>query len=448
VSARIAFVSPCGGGNLGDAAIVDSLIHGVRARLPGAEILGFTGNPDDTAVRHGVTAFHMRAPFGGRAKSVAEAAAPGEASEAAAHAGTAEEDAESAAPRRRSLVRRVLRSVPGARASWQTAVHFAADNRHYRTVAGQLRGCDLVIISGGGQFDELFGGPFKHPYALWRFGGMARDVGARFAILSVGTGTLTSPGRLFVRRALALADYASFRDMRSRELVGEGTERALVVPDLAYALPLGAEPPAVPPPSPSARSVVGLSPMAYADPRFWPQADLAQYRRHVASLARMTVDLVRAGHQVVLFTTDGPDRLAVEELRAEVLPALRPDERALLRAPEVSGVPALLDILSGVHVVISARFHGVLLAHVMGRPTLAVAHERKVATLMDDMGHKRFCWPIDAFDPTRAWQRFLELDEGRATLAADIRARAAEYRGRVENQYDRVLTAPARARAS
>jgi polysaccharide pyruvyl transferase WcaK-like protein len=443
VSARIAFVSPCGGGNLGDAAIVDSLIHGVRARLPGAEIVGFTGNPTDTAVRHGVTAFHMRAPFGPPPKPGATGLEP-----------DPEPDEAEAAPEARrpaSLVRRVLREVPGARATWQTAVHFAADNRHYRTVADRLRGFDLVVISGGGQFDELFGGPFKHPYALWRFGGMARHAGARFAILSVGTGTLTSPGRLFVRRALALANYASFRDVRSRELVGEGTERAFVVPDLAYALPVGADPPAVPPPSPSVRSVVGLSPMAYADPRFWPVKDLAQYRQHVSSLARMTVDLVRAGHEVVLFTTDGPDRLAVDELRAEVLPALRPEERDLLRAPEVSGVPALLEILRGVHVVVSARFHGVLLAHVMGRPTLAIAHERKVATLMDDMGHKRFCWPIDGFDPAQAWRRFAELNEGRAALAADIRTQAAEYRRRVEHQYDQVLqalTAGARAQAS
>src|SRR4051812_46298282 len=55
--AKIGFISPCGWGNLGDAAIVDSLIHGIRTRLPQARIVGFTLNPADTRARHGVDAY-------------------------------------------------------------------------------------------------------------------------------------------------------------------------------------------------------------------------------------------------------------------------------------------------------------------------------------------------------------------------------------------------------
>src|SRR5262245_55533497 len=55
--AKIGFIGPCGWGNLGDAAIVDSLIHGIRTRLPRARIVGFTLTPDDTRVRHGVDAY-------------------------------------------------------------------------------------------------------------------------------------------------------------------------------------------------------------------------------------------------------------------------------------------------------------------------------------------------------------------------------------------------------
>src|SRR5690349_737954 len=54
---RVAFVSPSGLGNLGDAAIIDSLIAGVRLRSPGAELVGFTLNPEDTRARHGVEAY-------------------------------------------------------------------------------------------------------------------------------------------------------------------------------------------------------------------------------------------------------------------------------------------------------------------------------------------------------------------------------------------------------
>jgi polysaccharide pyruvyl transferase WcaK-like protein len=425
VPRRIAFVSPCGGGNLGDAAIIDSLIGGIRARVPDAEIVGFTGNPGDTARRHGVDAFPLRAALGVQTPA---AAADG-----------AEPVGEEPAHRGEPLWKRLLRRVPAAQSSRRTAVRLMADTRYYRQVEQRLRGYDLIVVAGGGQFDELFGGPFRHPYTLWRFGMMARSVGARFAILSVGTGTLRRVGRLFVRRTLALADWASFRDSRSRQLVGAGAARAAVVPDLAYGRQLERQPAPVAPADPSARSVVGVSPMAYGDPRFWPRHDQALYRQHVASLARLTIDLLGAGHEVVLFSTDGPDRLSVEELRSEVGPALRPEQRARLRVPEVGSVERLLEILGSVEVVVAARFHGVLLAHLVGRPALAIAHERKVATLMDEMGQSRFCTPIDSFDVAGARRTFDEMHAGRAALAADIRTRVAQYRRRVDDQYDRLL---------
>src|SRR5262245_46895787 len=53
---RVAFVSPSGLGNLGDAAIIEAFLAGVRRRRPGAEIVGFTLNPADTQERHGVDA--------------------------------------------------------------------------------------------------------------------------------------------------------------------------------------------------------------------------------------------------------------------------------------------------------------------------------------------------------------------------------------------------------
>jgi polysaccharide pyruvyl transferase WcaK-like protein len=191
--------------------------------------------------------------------------------------------------------------------------------------------------------------------------------------------------------------------------------------------------------------------MAYGDPRFWPKHDQPLYRRHVAALAKLTVDLLVAGHEVVLFSTDGPDKVSVAELQAEVGPSLSPEQRARLRAPEITGVARLLEILGSVEVVVSARFHGVLLAHVVGRPALAIAHERKVSTLMDEMGQSRFCTPIDAFDAARAGQSLGELLATRATLAADIRTRVAVYRRQVDEQYDQLLrpwAAQTTARAS
>ena len=54
---RFALVSPTGYGNLGDEAIIHSLIYAIRRRIPDAEVVGFTQNPSDTARRHCIAAY-------------------------------------------------------------------------------------------------------------------------------------------------------------------------------------------------------------------------------------------------------------------------------------------------------------------------------------------------------------------------------------------------------
>src|SRR6185503_16873233 len=293
---RVAFVSPSGLGNLGDAAIIDSFLAGLRRRRPGAEIVGFTLNPADTQVRHGVDAqtcgaFSLPHYTIRRAPRSAAVGAPGDASghdgsggPGAVGPGPGGDDAlgDEPAPRLRQL-RRAVAAIPGARQGRRAVAMALAELRHQREVAARLAGFDHVVVSGGGQLDEFWGGPFGHPYTLYRFSRAARRAGARFDILSVGTGTLaTALGRRFVRRALAASSYRSFRDARSRELAGVAGAAASdpIVPDLAYGLPLsGAAPP------PRARRLIGVAPMCYADPRVWPKPDAARYEHHLASMA-------------------------------------------------------------------------------------------------------------------------------------------------------------------
>jgi len=395
MSAVVAFVSPTGFGNLGDAAILESLIAAVRRHRPDAQIVGFTQNPSDTRARHGIPAYALSglAVRGYRAREVE--------------------------PERPPLLER----IPVAR-------RFLRELRHRRTSAERLAGCDTVVIAGGGQLDDTWGGPFGHPYTLWRWGHLARRAGARYLVLSVGTGSLSRLSGVFVRRALRLAQYRSFRDARSRELAGAQAADP-VVPDLAYGVPLPAEdgPP----------SAIGVSPMAFADPRYWPAGDAQRYQRHVEALAGFTARLVREGHRVLLFSSDTPDRPTLDEVRSRAAASLSPAERERLEVPAVDGVASLLALLRRCQVVVAARLHGVLLAHVAGRPALAISHERKVRTLMDELGHGRYCFEFDEFAAEAGWERFRELHARHAELAADVQRVAADYRRRVDDQYQRVF---------
>jgi polysaccharide pyruvyl transferase WcaK-like protein len=315
-----------------------------------------------------------------------------------------------------------------------------AEVRHRREVGARLVGFDHVVVSGGGQLDELWGGPFGHPYTLYRFSRAARRVGARFDVLSVGTGSLsTSLGRRFVRRALAGASYRSFRDVRSRELAAPAgaVESDLVVPDLAYGLPLSEDVRPV-----RGRRLIGVAPMCYADPRVWPRPDAALYARHLSTMAAIAVRAVRDGHEVAMFGTDRPDAAPVDECHALAVAQLTGDERARLRVNAVDSVGPLMALLGACDVVVAARFHGVLLAHVVGCPVIAVSHERKVATLMSELGHEAYCAPIDDLDPAVASARMGEVLAQRGSISAHIREVAAAYRRRVDAQFDQVFGAP------
>lgn len=430
---RVAFVSPSGLGNLGDAAIIESFLAGLRRRRPGAEIVGFTLNPADTRVRHGVEAatcgafslphYTIRRLPRGASGPGAERDAPGEAL---------------APPLRR--LRRAVAGLPGARQGRRAVAMAVAELRHRREVAGRLDGFDHVVVCGGGQLDEFWGGPFGHPYTLYRFSRVARGAGARFDVLSVGTGTLaTQLGRRFVQRALAVASYRSFRDARSRELAAAAgaLDTDPIVPDLAYGLPVAA-----PAPVPHARRRIGVAPMCYADPRVWPRPDADRYAHHLQSMAAIAARAVRDGHEVAMFGTDRPDAAPVAECHAIAIRQLTGDERERLRLSPVADVAELMALLATFDAVVAARFHGVLLAHVVGCPVLAVSHERKVATLMSELGHDAYCAPIDRLDPADAAVRLGELLARRDVLAAQVRELAADHRRRVDAQYDTVFGAP------
>jgi polysaccharide pyruvyl transferase WcaK-like protein len=413
----VALVSPCGYGNLGDAAIIDSVIAAIRKRLGDIGIVAFTMNPDDTTARHGIEAHPVlgfsrpfypvqeqggaRRGFGGRSGDGPD----------------------------------LLAWAPPLRKLRTFGAMMAAQRAHEATCRERLSGCRLVIVAGGGQLDEFWGGPLGHPFALWRWARLARRVGARYAMLSVGTGTLaTRLGKRFARAALAAADYRSFRDEGSRALAGN-PPRAAVVPDLAYAVPL--------PPrtdvAPRARKLVAVSPISYRDPRNWPNKSPEAYTLHVRTMATFVARLAAEGYDVSLFATDSSDWATVADVQAELPATNGADSGRIERAPTDS-VAALLAFLATADLVVACRLHAVLLSHVVGIPVVAVSYERKVATLMRETGQAPYGVAIENFRIEDAVHTVrLALGE-RALLARDIGARVGAFRQRVENQYDEVLT--------
>jgi polysaccharide pyruvyl transferase WcaK-like protein len=429
----IGLLSPCGWGDLGNFAIIDSLIHGIRERMPGARFVGFTLNPDDTAHRHDIEA-HTCAAYSLPFYPVRE---PGPIDGPAGGDGRSESRRtgllSAAANRFRSALRRM--PVHGALRTWAIApFRLIHEPGHFARSRERLRGASALVVAGGGQLDAAWGGVLGHPYTLWRWGRLARSVGATYVFASVGTGSVPGISRHVILRALGLAAYRSYRDERSRELLraSDMTARDRIVPDLAYALPF--EP--TPPPR-GGHLIIGLSPMNYKLNGRWPKPDGAQYRRHISSFARLGAHALADGHEVVVFVTDD-DGPAIDDTM-NALRDLAPEAISRVRYVPTPTVQALLGVLSSLDVAAVARLHGVVLSHVANRPVLAVAHERKVRTLMHEMGQSNFCFDISDFDPAKGYQQLLLMMAERDKVTDQIARAVAENRTRVLEQYDRLF---------
>jgi polysaccharide pyruvyl transferase WcaK-like protein len=439
----IALLSPCGWGNLGDAAILESAIQAVRKRVPDAGLIALTLKPRDTAERHHIPAFTCTGfaqPYYGVDTVYPWALSPLVSAQEIAPPSQFERHFPSSVPppSLRSRLRQSFLSNP-ARLAMST-VRLPEEVRHRNWLEPYTRALRLIIVAGGGQLDDFWGGALGHPYVLWRWAHRARAIGARYVVLSVGTGSLdTSLARLFVRRALKMADYRSYRDEGSRSLLDDPmVMRDPIVPDLAYGLGLDHYP--RPASEVRARPVVGISPIAYCLPDAWPVAAPSRYRAYLGRLAEVCTRLVAAGCDLILFGTDGPDHISVEDLRVELTRVMSPDQFSHVSIPTVTSLEQLFDALSGVQAIIASRLHAVLLAHLVGLPVLALSYERKVTVLMASMDHTSYCFPIDEFEPHAVHDRMTDVLANRAQLSRGIVERIATFRQKVEQQYDHVLS--------
>jgi polysaccharide pyruvyl transferase WcaK-like protein len=419
----IVLLSPSGWGNLGDAAILDSTIQAIRSRWPAARIVGVTLSPGDTVKRHGIEGFLLA----GRSLS-------GYGMIGRPEQGEAPWDNYLPGTTRLSRVPYLRRPVRFLNDTLLTAL---AEPPHTRKAARLVAESDLVVAAGGGQLDEFWGGPWGHPFALYKWGRLARKAGVPFALLSVGMCELeTRLARRFVHRAVDLASYRSFRDQ-----VSANRARALglgdplpVVPDLAYGVPL----PVTPRPAgvgPVRR--VGVSPIAYRDPRAWPGGDAGFFQGYVRHLATFVRQLLVDGCEVSLFASDWCDWAVVDDVHALLSPA----ERAAVAIADTHEVGPLLRYLSGLDLVVASRLHGLLLAQRADRPTIALSYDLKVDTLMSDMGFSQLCFPIATAGAEELLGAYRSIAHRLPEVQRQVQDRVRVYTDRVAAQFEEVLGA-------
>lgn len=417
----IALLHHTGGGNLGDDATMDVVIRNIRQRWPEAEIVAFSMNPEDTGKKYEIPSYPIRR----HRWSV----------------GYRQEASQSVSANENKLFRRLKTSSnPAIRIPRTLFYELAFLFSSWRI----LKPFDLLLVSGGGQLTER-SGPWGFPYAIFIWILMAKLAGLKCKFLSVGAGPLRHPvSKFLVARSLYMADYVSFRDEPSKKVARTAGFKgeSHVYPDNVYNLDVT---------SVCASSVerkdpvVGIAPMPYpfCDPREHPaDRHQAMYEEYIGKLAACASSLVRYSCSLELFGSDvGADPSAIEDMR-KVL-----QHRYNISTPPYKArdsVNKLLLQMCEMDYVVTCRFHGVVFAHLLNKPVLAIAHHPKVTDLMHALGQGKYCFDIQGFDPDVLADAFADLVANTQAVKSSMAASASLYKSKLIKEFD-MLFPPAAA---
>jgi polysaccharide pyruvyl transferase WcaK-like protein len=389
---RIGFFGYFGSGNSGNDGSLETVLRRVRAAYPDAELLCICAEPAEIGPRLGVDC--ARINWKPRSKALL-------------------------------IIDRWLRNIPREIGTLVQGI-------------GQFRRIDALVIPGTGILDDFCTGPKGMPYWLFRCALLARLTGTRVGFVSIGAGPIHHPlSRWLMKSAARLAAYRSYRDRYSLEYmrgIGLDVSRDHVFPDVAFALQ---EPTDVRRPSPAGgRVTVGVGVMYYNGWQ-WNPAGEAIYEDYLRKMTRFVEWLLHEGYTVRIISGDRVDRPTLEYFKG-VLSRSSPRSSQTCDAPPETLHDVMREIAE-TDVVVATRYHNVVCALKLGRPTLSIGYAAKNDELMTDMGLEEFCQHIERLDCDRLIAQFRSLINGRKTYEARIRQTIARFRMSLEQQFELVF---------
>jgi polysaccharide pyruvyl transferase WcaK-like protein len=282
---------------------------------------------------------------------------------------------------------------------------------------------DVVIVPGMGVLEDTT--PLRaygFPLAMFLLSASGRVSGVKVALVSVGASVIKRRAtRFLMTRAARMASYRSYRDAYSLEAMRQGgahTGGEQVFPDLAFSLP-------VPPYDPGDPLLVGVGVMDYNGGNN-DQARAAElhaaYVRKMTSFVRWLLD---NGYRVRFFGGDDMWDWAIAEEIAGQVRADCPDTPAesLVTGRPFNSYADLLSELNRSGTVVATRYHNVLGALKLCKPTISVGYAHKFVPLMESMGLADFTQPASDFDPDLLIKQFAEIQARRAEIVPVMMSR-------------------------
>jgi polysaccharide pyruvyl transferase WcaK-like protein len=397
VGKKFCFFGHFGGGNFGNEITLQTILHHLRRRLPEAKVACICTEPEALGATQKIETVPISRRF--------------------------------AKPRRlhtrlARLLRRVFIGVPSELCRWLDA---------FKT----LKGTDMLIIPGTGLLTDAYGLFGWGPYNLFKWSLIAKLRGCELLFVSVGAGPICSTlGRYFVKSALSMADFRSYRDGASMDYlkgIGFRTNSDRVYPDLAFSLPETTIP--HDDGKRAGRPVVGLGVMEYAGMLSSEKLSNEIYREYLDNLVAFAGWLLAHDYLIRLLIGDVGDRSVPKEFKSRLKASFGAyDEERIIDQPALS-VEELLPQIAASDLVVATRFHNVLLALVLNKPVIAISFHQKCASLMSDMGLAEYCHDINHMNAGRLMEQFQGMEKNAEKLRHVIRQRAEQSRKALDEQY-------------
>lgn len=385
---RVGLLGPYSSRNLGDTAIQMAVMENLRARKPALEFVGLCPDPLDTVRSLRIPAFALN----GRGPILTLA----------------------------DLDRAAQTAGKGAR--WHA----------FRRIARLLRSLDLLIVSGGGQLDDYWGGTWNHPFELFRWCVLARVYRVRVAFIGIGLDRLSTPlSRFLALSALRSAHYRAFRDAGTLAALRSFGLRAPshICPDLAFSL--DADQPAADRSS-SPERFIAVNPISEST---WTHAGDPRHEAYLRNLAAACSWTAERGLRVrIVCSQSRMDRPIAVRLAQMIEPRLA----ASVELREAPRVPDFLAQVRGAQAVVASRLHGAILSLLEGAPVVAISPMPKVTRLMQDAGLGDYCVELQSFAATDLIARMESALKLHSELRRQVRERTQAFRDSLAHTFDDV----------
>lgn len=305
-----------------------------------------------------------------------------------------------------------------------------------RTIAW-VRRHDVVIVPGAGVLEaSLPLWPWGMPYGMFLLSAAGRIFKTKVAFVCVGAGAINKSATRWLSNAAArLAFYRSYRDAGAWEAMrkrGVDVSRDHVYPDLVFALAHPGDVQSVDKSSP-----VGVGVMAYYGSNDDRKHAAEIYASYLSSMKQFVHWLLDNGRRVRLLVGDanGSDDSVVEEILADVR-ASRPDlEQGRLDATAITSYSDLMEAIMPLRSVVAIRYHNLVCATKLSKPTISISYSPKHDTLMENMGLSGFSQPVRTLDVDKLIDQFRELESRAEELRLTMMDRNRAYVELLDSQF-------------